>query len=100
MAKRGMKFEEGLSIFKSILTKHCLHRPPYSIFVFSENDKTLILNFALNSFFRHLSLYEYSFKPKIDLELVTIGKKFKEVVVDKTSNKETSHLLGEEDHAS
>lgn len=58
-------------MFKTILTRHCLHRPPYSIFVFSEEDKSIIINFALSSFFRHYSLYEYSFKPKIDLELRT-----------------------------
>ena len=50
----------------------------YSIFVFSEEDKTIIINFALSSFFRNYSLYEYSFKARIDVELRTQNKDFKE----------------------
>ena len=31
-----------------------------------------IVNFMLRTFFRHYSLYEYSFKPKVELVLMTI----------------------------
>lgn len=77
-----------------------MHRPPYSIFVFSEEDKTIIINFALSSFFRHYSLYEYSFKPKIDLELRTQNKDFKEQSSVQEISKEVSKINNEMELAS
>jgi len=32
------------------------------------------VDFLLRTFFRHYSLYEYSFKPKVELVLLTIPK--------------------------
>ena len=59
-------------MLKQILKKHTLQRPPYSIFIFTEAEASEIINFLLRTFFRHYSLYEYSFKPKIDLILMTL----------------------------
>ena len=59
-------------MLKQILKKHCLQRPPYSIFIFTEEEASSLTNFMLRTFFRHYSLYEYSFKPKIDLILMTL----------------------------
>ncbi len=59
-------------MLKQILKKHCLQRPPYSIFIFTEEEASMLTNFMLRTFFRHYSLYEYSFKPKIDLILMTL----------------------------
>jgi hypothetical protein len=72
MIKNQLPVEEGIKMLKGILAKHCEQRPPFSIFIFTRQEATEICNFALNSFFRHYSLYEYSFKPKIELVLQTI----------------------------
>jgi hypothetical protein len=45
--------------------------PPERILIFSEAECELILDFCLKTFFRHYSLYEFSFKPKVDLMLTT-----------------------------
>jgi hypothetical protein len=37
-----------------------------------------IVNFMLRTFFRHYSLYEYSFKPKVDIILMTIPEAAKD----------------------
>ena len=95
-----MKVDQGLVLFKTILTRHCLHRPPYSIFVFSEEDKTIIINFALSSFFRHYSLYEYSFKPKIDLELRTMHRGYKEQPLVEEVSHEISKMNNEIENGS
>lgn len=39
--------------------------------IFSEQEGQNIVNFMLRTFFRHFCLYEYSFKPKVDLILMT-----------------------------
>lgn len=59
-------------MLKEILAKHCIQRPPHSIFIFTEKEAMDIVNFMLRTFFRHYSLYEYSFKPKVELVLMTI----------------------------
>mmetsp|Transcript_12783 Transcript_12783/g.21615 ORF Transcript_12783/g.21615 Transcript_12783/m.21615 type:complete len:176 (+) Transcript_12783:344-871(+) len=74
MIKRQLQMELGLKLLKQILAKHSLQRPPYSIFIFSEAESQRIVDFMLNSFFRHYSLYEYSFKPKVELVLMTLPK--------------------------
>ena len=58
--------------------KHSVQRPPYSIFIFTEAEIKKILDFCLKTFFRHFSLYEYSFKPKVDLVLMTLPKEEEE----------------------
>lgn len=74
MIKRQLQVEQGTKLLKEILSKHKLHRPPYSILIFSEAEVSDIQNFMLNTFFRHYCLYEYSFKPKVDIILMTLPK--------------------------
>jgi len=74
MIKKQLQSEEGVKMLKQILKKHTLQRPPYSIFIFTGEEASDIINFLLRTFFRHYSLYEYSFKPKIDLILMTMPK--------------------------
>ena len=72
MIKKQLQPEAGVKMLKEILARHQSQRPPYSIFIFSEKECTIIINFMLRTFFRHFCLYEYSFKPKVDLILMTI----------------------------
>lgn len=74
MIKRQLMAEEGIKMLKDILDRHKVHRPPYSIFIFTEQEVSKIINFMLNTFFRHYSMYEYSFKPKVEIVLMTLPK--------------------------
>lgn len=74
MVKKQLLLEAGVKLLKEILAKHSLQRPPSSIFIFTEEESSTIVTFMLNSFFRHFALYEYSFKPKVELVLMTIPK--------------------------
>ena len=74
MIKRHMLFEEGFKLLKDILAKHMTQRPPFSIFIFTQTEVQDICNFMLKTFFRHFTLYEYSFKPKVELMLMTVPK--------------------------
>ena len=59
-------------MLKEILARHSCQRPPFIIFIFTDNEIKDIIDFVIKNFFRHYSLYEYSFKPKVDLNLVTM----------------------------
>ena len=59
-------------MLKQILERHTVQLPPHSIFIFTEKEVQDIINFMLRTFFRHYSLYEYSFKPKVDIILMTM----------------------------
>lgn len=72
MIKKQMLVEDGIKLFKQILDKHSRQRPPFQIFIFTAAEITMIINFMLQSFFRHYILYEYSFKPKVELVLMTM----------------------------
>ena len=54
---------------KKALERHSLQRPPFSILIFDESDNDKICDFALKTFFRHFTLYEFSFKPRRELIL-------------------------------
>ena len=74
MVKKQMLVEDGVKMLKEILLRHSSQRPPYSIFIFTPVESQEICNFMLNTFFRHFSMYEYSFKPKVELMVVTQKK--------------------------
>lgn len=61
--------DAGLKVLKKILERHNSMRPPFSIEVFSLGDCKRIIEFAINTFFRHYSLYEFAFKPRMELVL-------------------------------
>ena len=68
-----MLIEDGIKMLKDILLKHT-SASNASQFIFTMGDAQEICNFMLNTFFRHFSMYEYSFKPKVELMLVTQKK--------------------------
>jgi len=74
MVKKQLHVETGIKLLKQILERHSLQRPPQSIFIFSQKEIEGIVNFSLKTFFRHYSLYEYSFKPKVELVLMTMPR--------------------------
>lgn len=69
MINKQLTVERGIEMLKDILEKHNCHRPPFSIFIFNKEEVTHIVNFMMQTFFRHFSLYEYCFKPKVEIVL-------------------------------
>jgi hypothetical protein len=58
-------------MLKDLLKSHSIQRPPFQIFIFSEREVEKIISFSLTTFLRHFSLYEFAFKPRIDMVLHT-----------------------------
>jgi hypothetical protein len=54
------------------LDDHSIQTPPYAILIFTQNEIKSILEFSLQTFLRHFSLYEFAFKPRVDLVLRTV----------------------------
>ena len=69
MLERQLKPEQGLRLLKDFLANHSIQRPPYQIFIFTETEVDTIVQFSLTTFLRHFSLYEFAFKPRVELVL-------------------------------
>ena len=52
-----------------MLSNHSIQRPPYQIFIFTDAEVGDIVQFSLTTFLRHFSLYEFAFKPRVELVL-------------------------------
>jgi len=52
-----------------LLANHSIQRPPYQIFIFTDDEVDSIVQFSLATFLRHFSLYEFAFKPRVELVL-------------------------------
>ena len=46
-----------------------MQRPPFNILIFEQADLAKIVKFTQQTFFRHFSLYEFAFKPRMELML-------------------------------
>ena len=57
--------------FKSLLRKHSIQRPPFTIQVYSHSDIVALESFAEETFFKHYSLYSYGFTPHKDVIITT-----------------------------
>ena len=84
---------------------HSIQTPPYAILIFTQNEIKAILEFSLATFLRHFSLYEFAFKPRVDLILRSdpiINEKFNSrlesldemEIVDKTEVDRLKAFLG------
>ena len=69
MLEKQLKPEIGLKLLKDHLSDHSIQRPPHKIFIFTDEEVEAIISFSLSSFLRHFSLYEFAFKPRVELVL-------------------------------
>ena len=58
-----------MKLLKDLLGNHSIQRPPYQIFIFTDSEVGEIVQFSLQTFLRHFSLYEFAFKPRVELVL-------------------------------
>jgi hypothetical protein len=50
-------------LFKTMLHKHNVQRPPFSEAVFTLSDSQAIMTYVLSEYFQHFKLYKYVFTP-------------------------------------
>jgi len=56
--------------FKDLLLAHAVERSPRTVGIFSVDDVARIVEYMLNSYFRHYRLYKYIFTKKLAVTLV------------------------------
>lgn len=61
--------EECFSFFRELVLTHSVHRPPWSLEIFSPAQIETITTHVINTYFRHYKLYKYAFTPKVRLDL-------------------------------
>eukprot|EP00357_Protocruzia_adherens_P008438 CAMPEP_0114989478 /NCGR_PEP_ID=MMETSP0216-20121206/10220_1 /TAXON_ID=223996 /ORGANISM="Protocruzia adherens, Strain Boccale" /LENGTH=272 /DNA_ID=CAMNT_0002352461 /DNA_START=64 /DNA_END=882 /DNA_ORIENTATION=+ len=66
--------ETSFKIFKEQILRHAVQRPPFSCGIFSLDDVKQITDYALRTFYKHYSLYEFSFTSHQDMSLATIHR--------------------------
>lgn len=61
--------ERSINVFNIIMDYHCLQRPPYCYEIFSFNEKDIISDFILKTFYRNYTLLENIFKYNLNIYL-------------------------------
>ncbi|XP_045641983.1 coiled-coil domain-containing protein 189 isoform X2 [Ursus americanus] len=57
--------EECYRYFTSVLFRHGVRRPPFSINLFREEQLLALADYVVNTYFRHFKLYKYVFTPQV-----------------------------------
>jgi hypothetical protein len=57
--------DRSFQLFKGLLLAHSVQRPPYSIGLFTFSEMKAILEWALDTYFRHYKLYMYAFTDRV-----------------------------------
>ena len=63
--------DDNFAIFKELLLRHAIKRPPHSLAIFSLSDVKKIDLFVLDTFYRHYDMYKYALTIKDQLHLTT-----------------------------
>ena len=61
--------EDCFSFFRELVLTHAVHRPPWSLEIFSPEQVETITAHVINTYFRHYKLYKYTFTPKVKLDI-------------------------------
>ena len=61
--------DECFSFFRELVLTHAVHRPPWSLEIFSPEQIETITTHVINTYFRHYKLYKYAFTPKVKLDI-------------------------------
>ena len=59
------------STLQTLLKKHSIQRPPYTVKVYSSEETFKIFNFIQDNYLKHYSLYSYGFTPHKDVIITT-----------------------------
>merc|ERR1719502_2029662 len=71
MIHERLDSSQTFELLRTLLLRHSVPRPPWSIAVFSANDLKMVTDYVVNTFFRHFKLYQYVYVPHRQLRLRT-----------------------------
>jgi len=61
--------EQTFDFFKNLLLVYCVHRPPFSLNIFSPKQAQLTIDYVYNAYFKSFKFYKYVFSPEMFLDL-------------------------------
>jgi hypothetical protein len=61
--------DKSISVFNDVINYHSIQRPPYNYEIFSNSDKTAILEYTRKGFYRNFILYENIFKYNMNINI-------------------------------
>ncbi|PNW81692.1 hypothetical protein CHLRE_06g256450v5 [Chlamydomonas reinhardtii] len=62
-----LTMERSFLLFKELLLAHSVQRPPYSVGLFSFMEMQKVMDWMLDSYYRHYKLYMYSYTNRVTL---------------------------------
>jgi len=82
-----MKLDEDYASFQKLILTHSIDRPPFSKKYFSLEQITKITEYATNTYFRHYTMYKYTFtkQQKLTLNTIEIGNESEKLEEQKTN---------------
>ncbi|XP_069591352.1 cilia- and flagella-associated protein 119 isoform X1 [Ranitomeya imitator] len=83
---------ECYSRLQELLLRHSVHRPPFSIGLFSPQQLLHMSDYFVNTYFRHFKLYKYVFTPQVTLDLSVIYDGISEMEDTRTSDKDSADV--------
>ena len=71
LVKQSLSEDDAFKMFKTLLLRHAVQRPPHSLAIFNLEDVKAIDLFAQDTFFRHYDMYKYALTYQVELSLKT-----------------------------
>ena len=71
--------EAAVEVFETLLLRHSVERPPFSIAVFSQPDVALLSGFVYETYLRQLKLYQYAFGTRNELQIIPTNSEAEQV---------------------
>jgi hypothetical protein len=60
---------KSFDLFRSLVVKHSLQRPPYCVGVFDTHECEKFMQFASATFFQHYEMYMYAYKARYEVDI-------------------------------
>ncbi|KAG2437565.1 hypothetical protein HYH02_011207 [Chlamydomonas schloesseri] len=67
-----LPMERSFLLFKELLLAHSVQRPPYSVGLFSFMEMQKVMDWMLDSYYRHYKLYMYSYTNRVTLSATSM----------------------------
>ena len=67
--KERLPKDQAMILFKTMLLRHSIQRPPHSLFVFNLNEVKAMTDYVQSSFLKFYLMYQYALITKLELEL-------------------------------
>ena len=61
--------DKGFQLLEGFLVRHSVHRPPYSVCLYSLHEVKLVSEYILQTYFKHYKMYKYAFTKRVSLDL-------------------------------